>query len=50
MKPEYDQLFARNGGVFSQEDIEKIRSTRLVILGLGGTGGNSGRPLGQNRL
>lgn len=41
MKPEYDQLFARNRGFFSQGDIERIRSTRLVILGLGGTGGTA---------
>lgn len=41
MKPEYDQLFARNKGFFSQDDIERIRSRRLVILGMGGTGGTA---------
>jgi hypothetical protein len=35
----YEDLFGRNLGVFSAEEQDKIRNTRMAIIGCGGVGG-----------
>jgi len=39
MKIGYQDLFSRNLGIFTQEEQERIRKTRVLIIGCGGIGG-----------
>jgi molybdopterin/thiamine biosynthesis adenylyltransferase len=38
-KPSYEELFARNYGVFSEQEQERLRKSRILIVGCGGIGG-----------
>lgn len=38
MEYTYDQMFQRNIGVFTQEEQDKIKSLKIVIIGVGGLG------------
>ena len=39
MEYEYEKLFARNYGIFLQEEQERIRNAKVTIIGCGGIGG-----------
>jgi molybdopterin/thiamine biosynthesis adenylyltransferase len=38
-KTSYEELFARNYGVFSEQEQERLRKSRILIVGCGGIGG-----------
>jgi molybdopterin/thiamine biosynthesis adenylyltransferase len=38
-KPLYEELFTRNYGVFSEAEQERLRNSRILIVGCGGIGG-----------
>ncbi len=40
MNPSYEQLFAVNWGLLSEDEIKKIRNTRVFVCGCGGVGGS----------
>ena len=46
----YQELFARNYGVFTAEEQEKTRNARVVIIGCGGIGGVIGSALARSGI
>lgn len=46
----YEQLFERNYGIFSVEEQNRIRSAKVVIVGVGGVGGTIATVLARSGL